>query len=781
MYDIELFKEKHYFPLKSAKQFMFEQNEVAGEVKIKNSGFSKETVARANNPIILSDFIDVWANHVNDMSMYHAFVLPLEDFNRVFNYKTPTSDKFNTESVKMTIQNAYGSQPISYIRQLLSDLNGGARVDSTAGIINKLTGLFKKSAVFASVSVVIQQPSAVARAMALLDAKYFVGKPTMDKHKETWAEVKKYAPVAIIKEMGYFDTGMGQSTIDWIKDEKTIKDKIDEVASKAPALADELSWCYIWKAVKREVMQTNKELDPNSEAFLEAVGKRFTEVVTKTQVYDSVMSRSAMMRSKDTGMKMATAFMGEPTTSLNMLANAVLQGKRGNKRYTGKAIGAVAASMILNSILVSLVYAGRDDDEDETYAEKYIGTLTEELIDSFNPLTLIPFVKDIVSIVQGYDVERSDMAVITDIIKAWDNLDSDKRSAYRKVEDFAGAIASIFGLPVKNVMRDARGIYNTVNSFINGEQTTSAGISNAIKESVTGKEIADSQQLYEAIISGDSVQIERVKGRFKDQKAIDSAIRKALRENDSRIKEAALARYNGNTAEYMRIAKEIIAEGYFSQDNIVAAINAEINELNKDDSTTSTDTDKAKSIFKMDDYYAAIIGRDEATAYSVKEDLINTAVANGKDRDEAEDNFNSSFTSYIRELYEKGELTDSETIRMLETYGEKSEEEAQSKIQYWDFKKNYPDYDDLSEEAVKKYYEEVEPYGISVSIYYDYSKQRAKCKGTDTNGDGKTDSGSVKVEVMQVINSLPISSYQKDALYYLNGWTASKLYEAPWH
>ena len=781
LYDIELFKEKHYFPLKSAKQFMFEQNEVAGEVKIKNSGFSKETVARANNPIILSDFIDVWANHVNDMSMYHAFVLPLEDFNRVFNYKTPTSDKFNTESVKMTIQNAYGSQPISYIRQLLSDLNGGARVDSTAGIINKLTGLFKKSAVFASVSVVIQQPSAVARAMALLDAKYFVGKPTMDKHKETWAEVKKYAPVAIIKEMGYFDTGMGQSTIDWIKDEKTIKDKIDEVASKAPALADELSWCYIWKAVKREVMQTNKELDPNSEAFLEAVGKRFTEVVTKTQVYDSVMSRSAMMRSKDTGMKMATAFMGEPTTSLNMLANAVLQGKRGNKRYTGKAIGAVAASMILNSILVSLVYAGRDDDEDETYAEKYIGTLTEELIDSFNPLTLIPFVKDIVSIVQGYDVERSDMAVITDIIKAWDNLDSDKRSAYRKVEDFAGAIASIFGLPVKNVMRDARGIYNTVNSFINGEQTTSAGISNAIKESVTGKEIADSQQLYEAIISGDSVQIERVKGRFKDQKAIDSAIRKALRENDSRIKEAALARYNGNTAEYMRIAKEIIAEGYFSQDNIVAAINAEINELNKDDSTTSTDTDKAKSIFKMDDYYAAIIGRDEATAYSVKEDLINTAVANGKDRDEAEDNFNSSFTSYIRELYEKGELTDSETIRMLETYGEKSEEEAQSKIQYWDFKKNYPDYDDLSEEAVKKYYEEVEPYGISVSIYYDYSKQRAKCKGTDTNGDGKTDSGSVKVEVMQVINSLPISSYQKDALYYLNGWTASKLYEAPWH
>ena len=31
-----------------------------------------------------------------------------------------------------------------------------------------------------------------------------------------WEECKKYAPVAGIKEMGYFDTGMGQSSVDWI-------------------------------------------------------------------------------------------------------------------------------------------------------------------------------------------------------------------------------------------------------------------------------------------------------------------------------------------------------------------------------------------------------------------------------------------------------------------------------------------------------------------------------------------------------------------------------------
>lgn len=785
LYDIKLFKKKDYFPLKVSHAYMAIAKEKAqGDVKIKNKGFTKERKEGAKNPIVLTSFMDVWADHVNEMSMYHAFTLPLEDFYRVFNYKAPGVSDFAPVSVNGELINAHGNAAVNYIEQLLKDLNGGARVDPTAGIINKLTGLFKKSAVFASASVVIQQPSAIARATALVDSKYFVGKPAKGKHSEIWAEVKKYAPVAVIKEMGYFDTGMGQSTVEWIKDDKTWRDKVDDIASKAPALADEYAWCAIWNAVKRETLHTHKHLAPNSDAFLKAVGERFTEVIVKTQVYDSVLSRSANMRSKDTGMKMATAFMGEPTTSLNMLENALIQAKRGNRTQARKAIGAVVASMILNSILVSFVYAGRDDDEDKTYAEKYIGTLTEELLDSFNPLTLIPFVKDIVSIVQGYDVERSDMAVITDLVKAWRNLGNDNRTVYRKVEDFAGAVASIFGLPAKNIMRDARAMYNTVNSFINGEKTTGEGIKNALTEAITGDAKSNGQQLYEAMVRGDSEQIERVKGRFKDDKAITSAIRSALRENDSRIHDAAVARYNGDIAEYTRIAKAIIGERHFSQDDVVAAINSEINALKKADgvadSSDSSGSNKATSIYKMEDYFAALVGMDQASAYEVKEDIIKTDVANGKDREEAEDDFNSRLASHLRDEYEVGNITDYDAVNMLVEYGGRTEESAEAKVQYWSFKQQYPDYD-LSEEAVTKYYTDVEPSGIDVDVYYDYSKQRSKCKGTDANGDGKTDSGSVKSQVLDIINSMPITYEQKDVLYYLNGWATSTLWEAPWH
>lgn len=594
MYGVPLFKEKTYFPIKSARQYMFEENQTAGEVRLKNAGFSKETTAGAGNPMILGSFMDVWSNHVNDMAMYHAFVLPLEDFNRVFNYKTASTEITDTESVKGVLQNAYGSQPVRYIGRLLTDLNGGARTDPVENLAGQMIGRFKKMAVFASLSVVIQQPSAIARAAAYIDPKYFATNPGLRGHSALWEEVKRYAPVAIIKEMGYFDTNVGRRTADWMtakeydgfgeKAKALVTDSgyRDEVLSKAPALADELAWCYVWNAVKKETAAAT-DLQPGSEAFMKRAGERFTEVIVNTQVYDSVLSRSEMMRSKGALAKMATAFMAEPTTSINMIVDALRQGRRGNKRFAGKAIGAVAASMILNAILVSFVYAGRDDDEDKTYWEKYTGTLVEELIDSFNPLTMIPFVRDIVSICQGYDVERSDMAVFTDLYTAWNKLSSDKLSPYRKVEDFGGAVAALFGLPVKNIMRDVRGMYNTVRAFLSGEETTGAGLKEAVREALPGQKAkSDGQLLYEAMADGDTAQEERIRGRFAGREAAESALRTALRENDPRIREAAACHLDGDVSGRVEIITDIKAEGVFSQDTLVAAVNNEVSAFKRE-------------------------------------------------------------------------------------------------------------------------------------------------------------------------------------------------------
>ena len=140
-----------------------------------------------------------------------------------------------------------------------------------------------------------------------------------------------------------------------------------------------------------------------------------------------------------------------------------------------------------------------------------------------------------------------------------------------------------------------------------------------------------------------------------------------------------------------------------------------------------------------------------------------------------------------KNAYINGEVSASELRNAMTTYGGMTAEEADENIRAYDWLKSHPKYD-LSVSDVIAYTKpiadigkSIEQTGITPDVYMKYKDLRSKCKGVDANGDGKTDSGSVKTEVLKAIDSLPISASQKDALYYLNGWSKSKIWEAPWH
>lgn len=367
-----------------------------------------------------------------------------------------------------------------------------------------------------------------------------------------------------------------------------------------------------------------------------------------------------------------------------------------------------------------------------------------------------------------------------------------KKAVSEAIFSITENLSSLVGIPVKNVRRDINGIINTIGTVktdASGRKTTAGSLGDNILEDVKDSipvwgwfpDKSKGDKLYNAIVNGDAAYVDRLKEAYKSESAFDSAIRSALRENDPRIKEAAKSAVKGDFEKYNRLIEEIIGEGNFSKANIRAAVKSEINEMTKDEDETDTASkDKDVSIYETEYVYREVVDGDIVMAHAMKEDIIRTAIANGKERDEAEKSFNNSFTNYVKDRYDDGELSDNEAKNILVSFGIKSEEEASSKVQYWSFKNEYPDYN-LSEEAVNKYYNEVAPSGIGISVYYDYYEQRGKAKGTDSNGDGKTDSGSVKSEVLEVIDSLPISSSQKDVLYFLNGWAESTLNEAPWH
>ena len=544
MYDIKLYNEKYYFPLKSSKYFREFDPEKNGTPKIKNSSFSKKTVEYAQNPIVLDDFMSVWTNHVNDMSMYHSFVLPLEDFTRVYNY---CSTAGGYDSVQQYIKDAYGSQAGQYIESLLADLNGGIVSDKVKSPFAGLVGKFKKTAVAMNTSVIVQQPTAIVRAMAMVDPKYFIKRDKSLKFNEKWEQLKKYAPVAVIKEMGGFDSGGGRQADQYIMERKSLKDENyrDNLMMKGAELADQFGWNRIWDACKQEVQATT---NLKGEELLKKAGERFTEVIVRTQVYDSTLSRSGFMRSQSDTVKMATAFMGEPTTSVNMIYGAILQSKRGNisKGRATRTIAFTVLSILLSSALKSAVGMARDDDEDESLREKYFQALGGNLLSDLNPLNTLPFVKDIVSIFEGWEVERTDMALVSDLKDAIDGLSSDSKPWYRKVEDLS-VIASFAGIPLKNIIREIRGLISFGSDIFDDVESDNGW--EGFVEGVTGKETT-------IISSLDSNNTERAKELINDKIAGYIADGKTEKEAKSYVRSSL-------TSEY----KERYLEAYAKKDN----------------------------------------------------------------------------------------------------------------------------------------------------------------------------------------------------------------------
>lgn len=723
LYDMDLFTDSDYIPMRSAGDYVqYIQDKANGDAKIKNSGFTNQLNVHANNALVISSFDDVWANHVNDMALYHAFTLPLEDFQRVYNYHTQVGEN---GTVSQAVRGYMDTESKRYIEQFIRDLNGGVRPDNGSRYVNKGISLFKKGAVFASASVAIQQPSAIARAMAVIPAKHFVATTVS---KRDYAQLKKYAPVAIVKEMGYFDTGMGKTATDWINEDKprgfgqklgalfTDSDYRDSVLSALPEKADELTWAHIWNAC---VHEAKTDFHLTGEAAYQKAGERFSEVVDRTQVYDSVFSRSGMMRSSDNAMKMATAFMAEPTTSLNMLVDAVYQVKNGNapKSYGTRVVGSLVAAAALNAILQSIVTAARDDDDDKTYLEVYLGQLLPNMWSNLNPAGQIPMLKDVVSIFQGYDVSRADMNLFADLYDAVQAMDSDTISTGQKINRLAGALSAFVGLPYKNVARDVQSVFNVIHKATLDMHTGATGTKEVFNDEMKGQLLIDdllekfgiemfpdtdkSAKLYKAVSTGDQETIDRMQREAGDDETFNRMLVAAVKANDQNAGKAAQAHLEGDYDGFDARLQDIIKLGFSDEiavkavDGIESAAKALVTAKENDDGTEEykaeykekfdqvvatgfdakalekyvsdhVDTSNEpkgnmKSRYDYSDVALAISKNDNSGTKRMRQDLIDTAVKNGYTKDKAEDMVDKA----IRREFAK---SDERLLRAAEAY-----------------------------------------------------------------------------------------------------------------
>lgn len=560
-YGYKKFTEQDYWPIKSAKEALHSSQEKdSGNVRsIKNIGMAQAVKPNAATPLSIRGVFDTFADHASDMIDYAAWLCPMEDANRLYNFQFRDSEGNLIQTVKGFLEEKGGQGSQQYWQKLMGDIQNGIKTKDFEPLTDKFArgiGSFKGAAVGANVRVVIQQPTAFFRASAVLDpadmARGLTGGVTKG---NGWEKALTHSPIAMRKDVGSFDISSPYTLNDRFYGKEGIANKINDKAGAPAGKADAVTWGVLWNACEWQVKRERPNLRAGSGEFYSAVNEVFTDMIDQTQVVDGILQRSNIMRGKSDLAKQATSFMGEPIMSLNVFMRAW-----DNMRYeenpakrskaiktVGRAAAALLVTDVVNALAQSIADAGRDDDPDKDYWEKFLTALTgitggekttKELLQhivlegnlgsNINKLGSIPFVKDILSLTQGYSVSRTDMQVFSDIVSASKDFTASMGGSGKKTREEAlanmfAACSKLFGLPVANIKRDAMAAVRTA-----VQATGSVALEYEFEKFTyniysTANKSRYLNLAFKALEQGDLTTYEHIRKELKDFMALDNS------------------------------------------------------------------------------------------------------------------------------------------------------------------------------------------------------------------------------------------------------------------
>lgn len=736
------FGEKNYFPIETDREDRPARNTEQGSetdmYRLLNLSSTKALTRGARNAVIVRNMFDVYSNHMADMAKYNALALPLLDAIKWYNWsQNPAGVGSAVEgagdtTLKRAITKAYGKAANEYIVQFIRDMNGvkegGGRGED---LPKRMISNYKRASVAANLRVAFLQPTSYVRAGAVIDPKYLLSAAKEKTGVGAAAkEMREHSGIALWKSMGFFDTDVGRSMREQIKGTQS---KLDKLIDKSMILAekgDEITWAMLWKACKAE--QSDKGL--KGEELMKTTAERFREVVYNTQVVDSTMTRSGLMRGTSTFNKIATSFMSEPTVSYNMVMQAVdavredmRKGKGMNARMAIKknarliqiAVTTYAGTAIFSALMESLFDALRDDDDDK-FVDKLLQAFGENAVSNLNPLDNLPFVKDIVSIIQGYSSDRMDTAGVVTLVNAFRQWSEHFRvqlglqESYTKVTSYgnqtnygriyqtAKGLSQLFGVPVSNALREVQTVWNNL--------MQSAGWDGLKWKTYENEEETSARNMYEAMQADDKTAW--AKERDKWQKRLmkeGSPEREALSTVRSGVKSMLKEDY------YIGSMEKVEAERYLTE-------------------WLGMPADDAKALRLEWDCY------------------VETGIKFGD----------------IRSLYETDQIDRSEVLRLRMEYGQETRDEAEKKAKWYDWGKEYPGYADLSEKKAGGWYDYVERSGLSAERYYQIAMDAAE-QGANS-----------KAKLVAFIRKQGLPAAQQRALWYALKNSSWKNDGTPW-
>lgn len=675
----EKFGEENYWPISTdpntRNTTRLEDNFAANINAIKNQGMTKQLIEGASNTIMIGDVFDTYTRHISNMAAYASYAVPLSDFDRWY----------NSRGVKVEIANVMGDKGNQYIKNLLMSINGTAQ-KAEASDVGKIAGAFtrnaKTAAVAANVRVAIQQPTSYARAAMYISPKYLTA--ALGKKLENAELVDKYCGIAAWKRYGFYETNIGPNLREMIVGDRTTAEKLRELSMQPAAMGDNWTLNQLWKACELETDEMMPELAKGTEEYYQHVGQRMSEIVDRTQVVDSPFHRSQMMRSKNMLDQMLTNFMSEPTKTFNMLTSAIYdyaenRNSPAAKKRLARAFATWGATAVLTAAAAAVVDAFRDGDDEKEWLERYKDALLGNALDGLNPLGMLPGIKDVLELWQGYEPSRLDQQSIQRIVWAVQEIGKymngeSKQNLYGVTYKVAQAVSSTLGIPVSNVMRDLNAI---VRSAMGVDPTKNA-------EAQKGTYV---EKLINAMRKGDEKTATQLRGKLRKDagmspKDIDTVIADRL-SYDERIAQAWTAKKEGRVGDVNRTKNALAHEGFTGEMVDRAIIDYGNREEPKEKKEKDMDAQLTAKLYSYDDAMNAVnkgASIDDIKAMMSEMVADSTAKYPGE---AVKSEMQSRIKKEYMAAYEKGDTAkmDSLTMVLKETIGTKEETIAKWKAE----------------------------------------------------------------------------------------------------
>ena len=776
VYGKNSFTEEDYFPIESSGDYIKRSEDAALSkrsdfARILHISATKGLTEGANNPIMIRDIFTVFEDHISDMMAMNAFGVPVLDTIKWLNYQERVrleTGQVDMKSIRASMESAYGEDAVKYVESFLKDVNGTEKAGRGEDFFSKWASRYKIASVGFNARVGLLQISAFPKAALEVEARYLRnGVKLLANFKDgkfhgirenafraAADEMLKYSGIALYKDLGFREINIGPnerkmltdvdptSRIDFYKKRFFTKEGISKNAMWLAEKMDKFTWSAIWMACKAK---TAAETNLRGEALLKETAKFFDRLCVKTQVFDSPITKSQIMRSKSGLVKSVTSFMMEPISAYNIVLRSydqISEAKRLGKKLPIKnfvsAVSVCTASMLFGAILESIMDVPRDDDDYETKWEKFLqalvgdGSLEGFFLDSnlgsdMNPLNYIPYARDAVSALSGY--ENSDMTTawmyesvkaLKEIAEIWrvkNGFQEDytkityygKKTEYGVIYDSLKALSHATGAPLSNLSRDLISMWNTtigtaypdlkVKTYEPSQETA---IQEAFEAGYLTREEA-LEKLQEKVTDKDGNAISQDDAYWK--------LRSWETGSSSKLHTLTGALIAGEPEGIQEAKQELLAHGYETGD-MDSVFTKAIGEAYKKDADGNYGNGRIsrkqaekyllsytgkneKEVYKTLQEWDYAIENEGTDGFSVYNDLHSAIEAGGNlDKEKqalvsggySEKDINSEVKSYIGKLYKNGDFSKSDAQKLLGEYlGIDDEKELYDTFREWDY------------------------------------------------------------------------------------------------